>query len=127
MNYRLLFALVAVTLLAPLRYVCAQQHPDKATTFMRDTEATLRVEGTVTTVNTSPAGTVFINFGLPYPRQTFAAIIFHRDASRFPDPKQWEGKRVVVTGKLHMYEKRPAMVLKDADQLTLAPPPRSPN
>jgi len=56
---------------------------------MRDTEATLRVEGTVTTVNVTPAGTVFINFGLPYPRQTFAAIIFHEDTSRFPDPKQW--------------------------------------
>jgi len=94
---------------------------------MRDTEATLRVEGTVTTVNVTPAGTVFINFGLPYPRQTFAAIIFHEDTSRFPDPKQWVGKWVLVTGKLHMYEERPAMVLKDPDQLTLAPAPRSPN
>src|SRR5258708_28108079 len=61
---------------------------------------TLTVEGTVASVRVTRSGTTFLNFGAAYPKQTFTAVMFRSAASRFPNPQQWEGKRVRVTGKV---------------------------
>jgi hypothetical protein len=51
-------------------------------------------------VHITRSGTTFLNFGAAYPKQTFTA------GSRFPNPQQWEGKRVRVTGKVRLYRDR---------------------
>ncbi len=79
------------------------------------------VEGTVASVHATRSGTTFLNFGAAYPKQTFTAVIFSSAASRFPNPQQWEGKRVRVTGKVWLYRDRPEIVLEASSQLAAAP------
>ncbi|HYK82141.1 MAG TPA: hypothetical protein VEU55_03275 [Gemmatimonadales bacterium] len=82
---------------------------------------TVTVEGTVASVHVSRSGTVFLNFGRPYPEQTFSAVIFRTAAPGFPDPKQWQGRRVRVTGQVRLYRARPEIILTGPNQLTPAP------
>jgi len=82
---------------------------------------TVTVEGLVAAVHVSRSGTVFLNFGRPYPSQTFTAVIFRAAAERFPDPPQWEGRRVRVTGEVRLYHGQPEIVLTAPSQLQPAP------
>src|SRR5262249_12027169 len=61
---------------------------------------TATVEGLVANVFTSRAGNTFLNFGRPYPNQTFTAVVFRLAAGRFSDLHNWEGKRARVTGPI---------------------------
>ncbi len=94
---------------------------------IRDTEAaahvgqTATVEGVVANVFTSRAGNTFLNFGRPYPRQSFTAVVFRSAADRFPDLHPLEGKRVRVTGVITLYRGRPEIILERPDQLKAAP------
>jgi len=94
---------------------------------IRDSETTshvgqtLTVEGTVASVHVTRSGTTFLNFGAAYPNQTFTAVIFRAAASRFPDPRQWEGRRVRVTGTVRLYRGKPEVVLEAPGQLVAAP------
>jgi hypothetical protein len=94
---------------------------------IRDSEAashvgqTLTVEGTVASVHTTRSGITFLNFGGAYPKQTFTAVIFRSAASQFPNPQQWEGKRLRVTGEVRLYRGRPEVVLEAPGQLVVAP------
>ena len=81
---------------------------------------TVTVEGLVATVHVAPSGTIFLNFGRPYPSQTFTAVIFRSAAERFPNPRQWEGHRVRVTGEVRLYRGQPEIVLTAANQLQAA-------
>jgi DNA/RNA endonuclease YhcR with UshA esterase domain len=79
------------------------------------------VEGTVVAVTVSRrSNTTFLNFGQPYPKQVFTAVIFRSAASRFPDPQQWEGRRVRVTGTVRLYQGKPEIVLDRGSQVVLA-------
>ncbi len=95
--------------------------------LVRDSEAaahlgeSVTVEGTVASVHVTRSGTTFLNFGTAYPNQTFTAVIFRTAASKFPNPQQWEGKRVLVTGKVKLYRDRPEIVLEDPARLVPAP------
>lgn len=83
---------------------------------------TVTIEGTVVSVSSARRSpTVFLNFGSAYPNQTFTAVIFASATSHFPNPRQWEGKRVRVTGRVRLYRGRPEIVLDDPSQLVLAP------
>ena len=77
---------------------------------------TVTVEGTVVSVHVTRTGTTFLNFGASYPNQTFTAVIFRSAASRFPNPQQWDGKRVHVTGRVRLYRGRPEIVLDESSQ-----------
>jgi DNA/RNA endonuclease YhcR with UshA esterase domain len=79
------------------------------------------VEGTVVNVHATRTETTFLNFGSAYPNQTFTAVIFRSAVNRFPNPQQWEGKRVRVTGQVRLYRGRPEIVLEEQSQLVLAP------
>ena len=72
-------------------------------------------------VHVTRSGTTFLNFGAAYPKQTFTAVIFRSAASLFPNPQQWEGKRVRVTGKVRLYRDRPEIILAASSQLAAAP------
>jgi RecJ-like exonuclease len=80
------------------------------------------IEGTVASVHVSQrSGTTFFNFGAAYPHQTFTAVAFRAAARQFPDPKQWEGKRVRVTGQVRLYQGKAEVILVAASQLVVAP------
>ena len=116
--------LVAVLLLVPCLPIrrTASQGPT-----VPDSEAathvgqTVTVEGLVATVHVARSGTIFLNFGQPYPAQTFTAVIFRSGAGRFPDPHQWEGRRVRVTGEVRLYHGKPEIVLTVPNQIQRAP------
>ena len=83
---------------------------------------TVTIEGQVAQVSHSgKSNTTFLNFGARYPNQTFAAVIFASAADRFPNPAQWEGRNVRVTGRVRLYQGRPEIVLDVPSQLVAAP------
>ncbi len=79
------------------------------------------VEGVVANVFTSRAGNTFLNFGKPYPDQTFTAVVFRSAAGRFSDLHGWEGKKVRVTGRIKLYRGRPEIVLESPEQRSSSP------
>lgn len=81
---------------------------------------TVTVEGRVADVFTSKKGNTFLNFGAPYPNQTFSAVIFVSEASLFPGVHSLEGRTVRVTGRVILYEGKPEIILKNPKQLKAA-------
>ncbi|SRR5712692_5573621 len=79
------------------------------------------IEGTVANVTVLRTGTTFLNFGSAYPNETFTAVVFRSASTRFPNPQQWEGKRVRVTGKVQLYRGKPEIILNDPSQLAAVP------
>ena len=122
MRVRKLLSVSILLSLATSRISAAQDRvvPDSAAA--RFVGQTVTVEGTVASVGSSRrSATTFLNLGAAYPNQTFTAVIFRSAASRFPNPQQWEGKRVRVTGKVRLYREKPEIVLEEPSQIVLAP------
>lgn len=78
---------------------------------------TVTVEGAVSNVHTTASGTIFIDIGGRYPDNAFTAVVFAKDAGKFPHADGLEGKTVDVTGKVRLYKGRPEIVLDSAAQL----------
>ena len=79
------------------------------------------VQGRVTGVHLSTRGTLFLNFGLPFPSSNFVAMVPATDAAKFGDPNQYKNKTVQVSGKIQMYQEKPEIVMHGADQLKVMP------
>jgi len=77
------------------------------------------VEGKVDHVFTSQKGNTFINFCADYKTCPFGAVIFSADAYKFPNPKQYAGQTVEITGLIKSYEGRPEIILKDQSQIKI--------
>jgi DNA/RNA endonuclease YhcR with UshA esterase domain len=75
------------------------------------------VEAAVTDVHTIRSGMTFIDLGGHYPDNDFVAVIFSGDAAKFPNAGALEGKTVAISGTVELYEGKPEIVLKSADQL----------
>jgi DNA/RNA endonuclease YhcR with UshA esterase domain len=78
---------------------------------------TVTVEGTVDNVHTTPAGNTYIDLGGHFPNNTFAAVIFSKDTSKFTNVTALKGKTVDITGPIKLYKDKPQIVLKSADQI----------
>jgi DNA/RNA endonuclease YhcR with UshA esterase domain len=78
------------------------------------------VEGTVTQIVLSVNLTTHINMGGIYPNHTFTATVFKVDEPLFAGVKDYEGKVVQIQGVVHLYRKKPEIVLKDRAQIRLA-------
>jgi DNA/RNA endonuclease YhcR with UshA esterase domain len=93
---------------------------------IRDSEAAshvgefVTVRGLVANVHISRAGNTFINFGPPYPNQTFTAVIFRERTRMFPNVHGLEGSEVLVTGEVRLYKGKPEIILEDSNQLKRA-------
>jgi DNA/RNA endonuclease YhcR with UshA esterase domain len=117
-------AVIAVCVLAsaPSKATAQQPRVVADTQAARSVGRTVTVEGVVAQVSVSRrSNTTFLNFGRRYPNHTFTAVIFRSAANQFPNPRQWEGKRVRVTGEVRLYRGRPEIVLEEPRQLSLAP------
>ena len=78
---------------------------------------TVTVEGMVDNVHTTAAGNTYIDVGGRYPNNTFAAVIFAADVSKFTNVAALKGKTVDITGPVKLYKDKPEIILKSADQL----------
>jgi DNA/RNA endonuclease YhcR with UshA esterase domain len=77
------------------------------------------VTGRIDHVYTSQKGTIFINFCPDYKTCPFGAAIFASDAYKFPNPNQYEGKTVEITGLIRSYQGRPEIDLNDTGQIKI--------
>jgi hypothetical protein len=77
------------------------------------------VTGKVDHVYTSGKGTVFINFCADYKNCPFGAVIFVSNAPKFPNPQQYTGKNVEITGFITAYQGRPEIILESPDQIKI--------
>jgi DNA/RNA endonuclease YhcR with UshA esterase domain len=60
---------------------------------------------------------VRLNFGQPFPKQTFTAVIFSAHTNQFPEVEKLKGQVVEVSGKLVEYRGRPQIILTSTNQL----------
>ncbi len=75
------------------------------------------VQAAISDVHTARSGATFIDMGGEFPDNEFVAVIFADDAAKFPDASSLEGKTVTITGTVQMYQGKPEIVLKSANQL----------
>jgi DNA/RNA endonuclease YhcR with UshA esterase domain len=94
---------------APPRYT-----PDQAKDHVGEFAT---VEGRVVEVNESAAGNVFVNFGAPYPKNTFTAFVSASDTRWFFNLPRLKGTTVQVTGDIRFYQGKPEIVLTKPAQL----------
>jgi hypothetical protein len=80
-----------------------------------------KVEGVVTKVSVGKSGTVFLNFGDAFPKQSFTAMIPADQKKSFGDVKRFEGQKVAVNGKIQTYRDKPEIVVSKPEQIEAAP------
>ena len=78
---------------------------------------TVTVQAAVSDVHVGRAGVTFIDIGGAYPDNAFAAVIFASDRAKFPHANDLKGKTVAISGEVVLYQNRPEIILKTADQL----------
>ncbi len=78
---------------------------------------TVTVEGIVADVHVGRSGAAFIDIGGRFPDNALTAVIFVDDLGKFPDAKALAGKQVAVSGPVQLYQGKPEIILKSADQL----------
>jgi len=77
------------------------------------------VSGKIDHVYTSQKDTIFLNFCPDYKTCPFGIVIFGEDANKFPNPKQYEGKALEITGLIRAYQGRPEIILNDLSQIKI--------
>ena len=75
------------------------------------------VEAAVSDVRTARSGVTFIDMGGRYPDNGFVAVIFVGDIAKFPGVQGLQGKTVAVSGPVELYQGRPEIILRSAEQL----------
>lgn len=65
--------------------------------------------------------TAFLNFGYPFPNETFRVVIFESTFKNFNyAPSEFlKNKRVCITGKVVIYKGRPQMVISKESQIKI--------
>ena len=111
---------------------CAPSRPELAPTAvpaLADTAAerglgkVVAVTGVVAQVKTrAQHGFAYLNFGAPYPGQSFSVLIPDSATARFGDLERLTGRRATATGRVWLQDGRwPAMTLTDPAALVVAP------
>jgi hypothetical protein len=66
----------------------------------------------------------FLNFGAPYPRHVFTALVWGEHRARFATPPEsYEGKPICVTGRVSSHRGKPQIVVDSPAQITLGDTP----
>jgi endonuclease YncB( thermonuclease family) len=77
------------------------------------------VSGKIDHVYTSQKGTIFLNFCPDYKTCPFGTTIFNKDAYKFPNPKQYGGQTVEITGLIRAYQGRSQIILDNLSQIKI--------
>ena|ERR1700684_3053964 len=76
------------------------------------------VEGAVSNVHHAASGrATFIDMGGQFPNNTFTAVIFKDDASKFPDMDLLTRKVIDITGRAQEYKGKCEIILNDPEQI----------
>jgi DNA/RNA endonuclease YhcR with UshA esterase domain len=79
-----------------------------------------KVCGELTSGKISESENIYLNFGAPYPDNSFTAVIFAKDSANFKEirPKDYlKKKNICVTGIIKMYNGKAEIIVKSPDQL----------
>jgi len=76
------------------------------------------VTGVVSQVSFRP-GLTFLNFGKPFPNNSFTALVRDRNTNQFDDLSELKGKAVSVKGKIIDFKGKPEIELTTKSQLKL--------
>lgn len=76
------------------------------------------VRGTRIKTHETASGTVFLDFCTNYKTCPFTGVIFADDVEEFGDLSRYEGKTVVLSGKIQLYQGRAEIILSDPSQLS---------
>jgi hypothetical protein len=79
------------------------------------------VVGTVANVHETGRGTTYLNFGAPYPHQTFTGAVLRPGIATPGQLNSFAGKRVGVTGTITLHHGQAEIVIDSIGQLTTAP------
>jgi hypothetical protein len=63
-------------------------------------------------------GQHFPEHGGTYPNQAFTAFIPSASAAQFPNPRQYEGRTVSVSGKISLYKGKPEIIVNWPSQIS---------
>ena len=77
------------------------------------------ITGMVDGFHQSGKGNIFLNMGGKYPNQAFTAFIPSASAGQFPNPQQYEGRTVAVSGKIALYKGKPEIILNSPSQISV--------
>jgi len=62
----------------------------------------------------------FINLEKPYPNQIFTVLIWGSDRPKFGSPeREYDGKRICVTGKVNIYRGMPEIIAYEPSQISM--------
>ncbi len=78
------------------------------------------VEGIANVYTPATGKVTFVDLGGSGRSAAFSAVIFESDASKFSTISSYNGKKVDVSGTIQLYQGKPEIILKSADQLRLA-------
>jgi DNA/RNA endonuclease YhcR with UshA esterase domain len=83
------------------------------------------VRGTVAQVFLSKGGNAYLNFGAAYPNQSFSADVLAKQTPQLlAGGTDWltafEGRVVVVTGKIQLYKGKPEIVITAREDVSVA-------
>lgn len=83
----------------------------------------IRVCATVTGihVSTGKSETTFINFGEPFPNNSFSLVIFQKDAETFSykPAELLENKNICITGRVKIYKGKPEIIINNEKQIRI--------
>jgi DNA/RNA endonuclease YhcR with UshA esterase domain len=101
-------------------FVIAQAPPNyTAAEAAKHVGETATVTDRVDGVHQSGKGNIFLNMGGKYPNQAFTAFIPSASASQFPNPQQYEGRTVAVSGKITLYKGKPEIIVNSPSQVSV--------
>ena len=98
--------------------IIAQTPSYTATEAAKHVGETAMVADRVDGVHQSGKGNIFLNMGGKYPNQAFTAFIPAASAGQFPQPQQYEGRTVAVSGKITLYHGKPEIVVNSSSQIS---------
>jgi DNA/RNA endonuclease YhcR with UshA esterase domain len=110
----LLSAFVAVSVTTCANAAPATISPGEALKHLGRME---EVRGVVAQIGHDRSGLVFLDFGAPYPNETFTAVIFSDAVPQFPNVDRLEGRTISVRGTVELYHGRPEIVVRSPSQI----------
>ncbi len=86
----------------------------------------VRFSGVIAQVKVTDKGTVFLNFGAPYPSESITAVVLPSLQAEFEDLRaDWQaltGRRAQVRGVIALHEGHPRVILRTRNQLEIESP-----
>jgi hypothetical protein len=103
----------------PIAAHTAPLNPEEAATHVGENATVCGLVSSARYAAQATAAPTFLDFGRAYPNQSFTAIIFGADRTKFGAPEiSLSEKQVCVEGKIFLYQGKPEIILRDPKQIS---------